>query len=67
MLTTLVGLVIAGVIAVAVIGVIMSIIGLTGFLLFKVLPLVAIGYVAVKLLRPKHKRLSAEDRKWLES
>jgi len=71
MLTTILTFLLVGVVAVAVLGVVLSVIGvaigLAGFLLFKVLPLVAIGYVAVRLLAPKQKRLSAEDRKWLDS
>jgi len=67
MLTTLLGLILAGIIIVAVVGVVLSVVGLVGFLLFKVLPLVAIGYLAVRLLKPKRKQLSAEDRRWLES
>jgi len=71
MLTTLLTFLLLGVVAVAVLGVVLSVIGvaigLAGLLIFKVLPLVAIGYVAVRLLAPKQKRLSAEDRKWLDS
>jgi hypothetical protein len=59
-----------GIVVVAVLGVVLSVIGvaigLATFLLFKVLPLVAIGYVVMRLIAPKQKRLSAEDRKWLE-
>ena len=64
-----------GFVAVLVIGVVLSVIGavfglaigLAGFLLFKVAPLVLIGYVLVRLLTPKRKQLSDSDRKWLES
>jgi uncharacterized membrane protein len=63
-----------GFVAVLVIGVVLSVIGavfglaigLAGFLLFKVAPLVLIGYVLVRLLTPKRKQLSDSDRKWLE-
>jgi hypothetical protein len=70
MLATLLTFFVVGIVAVAVLGVVLSVIGvaigLASFLIFKVLPLVAIGYVAVRLLAPKQKRLSAEDRKWLD-
>jgi len=75
MLTTLLTFLLLGVVAIAVIGVVLAVVGtvlglamgLAGFLLFKVLPLVAIGYVVIRLLAPKQKRLSDADRKWLES
>ncbi|HSJ15484.1 MAG TPA: hypothetical protein VK939_13765 [Longimicrobiales bacterium] len=71
MLSTLLTFFIVGIVAVLVLGVVLSVIGLAlglaGFLLFKVLPLVAIGYVVLRLLAPRQKQLSAEDRKWLES
>ena len=71
MISTLLTFLVVGIVAVLVLGVALSVIGaalgLAGFLLFKVLPLVAIGYVVVRLLAPRHKQLSAEDRKWLES
>jgi hypothetical protein len=41
--------------------------GLAGFLLFKVLPIVLIGYLIVRFLAPKQKRLNAADREWLET
>jgi hypothetical protein len=71
MLSSLLTFLIVGFIAVLVIGVVLSLIGLAvglaGFLLFKVAPLVLIGYVAVRLLRPRTRRISEADRKWLES
>ena len=43
-------------------------IGLGFFLLFKVLPLMLVGYVVMRLVAPKStKQLSEADRKWLES
>lgn len=41
--------------------------GLVGFLLFKVAPVVLVGYLLVRFLAPRTHRLSAADRKWLES
>jgi uncharacterized membrane protein len=42
------------------------VLGLAVGLLFKVLPILLIGYVVVRLLAPRQKKLSAEDRAWLE-
>lgn len=72
MISTLLTFLVVGVVAVAVLGVVLSVVGmvfgLAGLLLFKVLPLVAVGYVIMRLLAPRRpKELSAEDRKWLES
>lgn len=67
LLVGLVALVALGV-GLAVVGALLGIaIGLASFLLFKVAPVVLIGYVVVRLLRPRRKQISAEDRKWLES
>lgn len=41
--------------------------GLLGFLLFKVAPVLLIGYLLIRFLAPRSKRLSAADREWLES
>ncbi len=63
----LVTLVVASVVL-AVLGVVFSVaLSLAGFLLFKVAPILLIGYLVVRFLAPKHKRLSAADRRWLES
>lgn len=75
MLTSLLTLFVVGLVALVAVGVVLSIIGavlgvafgLAGFLLFKVAPVVLIGYVVMRFLAPKQKRLSAEDRRWLES
>jgi hypothetical protein len=40
---------------------------LVGFLLFKVAPLVLVGYLLVRFLAPRSRRLTAADREWLES
>jgi hypothetical protein len=40
---------------------------LVGFLLFKVAPLILVGYLLVRFLAPRRSRLSAADREWLES
>ncbi|MEX1183003.1 MAG: hypothetical protein WEF86_07185 [Gemmatimonadota bacterium] len=44
-----------------------ALVGVAFTLLFKVAPILLVGYVVLRLLAPKQKRLSAEDRKWLES
>ncbi len=71
MISSLLTFLLIGFLAIVVLGVAMSVIGLAvglaTFLLFKVAPLVAIGWLAVKLLSPKRKQISSEDRKWLES
>jgi hypothetical protein len=36
-------------------------------LIFKVAPLLLVGYLVIRFLAPKPKRLSAQDREWLES
>lgn len=60
-------LIVAGV-ALSVVGAVFGLaFGLAGFLLFKVAPIVLVGYLVVRLLSPKRKRLSADDQRWLES
>lgn len=41
--------------------------GLAKFLLFTVAPVVLIGYVVMRFLAPRTRRLSKADREWLES
>lgn len=75
MLTSLLTLFVVGLVALVAVGVVLSVIGavlgiafgLAGFLLFKVAPVLFVGYVVMRFLSPKQKRLSAEDRRWLES
>ena len=71
-LLTLLALGIAAMVAFGVIFVLFGVVfslafGVVGFLLFKVAPIVLVGYVVMRFLTPKHKRLSVEDRRWLES
>jgi len=64
----LITLIAAGVVL-SVLGAVFSLtLGLASFLLFKVAPVMFIGWVVLKLLdrARRGKRLSAEDRKWLE-
>ena len=67
MISTLLTLFIVGIAALVVLSVIGAVLGLAVGLLFKVLPVLLIGWVVVRLLAPKQKKLSAEDRAWLES
>lgn len=66
MISTLLTLFIVGIVALMVLSVVFAVLGLAVGLLFKVLPILLIGYVVVRLLAPRQKRLSAEDRAWLE-
>lgn len=75
MISSLLTFLVVGLIALVVISIVLSIVGavfglffgLAGFLLFKVAPVVLLGYVLVRLLAPRRSRLSAADREWLES
>lgn len=54
-------------IALAVVGTVFGLaLGLAKFLLFTVGPILLVGYVVVRLLAPKSKRLSPAEREWLE-
>lgn len=63
-----------GFVAIMVLGVVLSVVGavfglalgVASVLLFKIAPLVLVGYVVVRLLNPRKKRISEADRKWLE-
>lgn len=64
----LVTLIAAGVVL-SIVGTIFSLtFGLASFLLFKVAPIMFVGWVVLKLIdrASGKRRLSAEDRKWLE-
>lgn len=75
MIASLLTFFIVGLIALVVISIVLSIIGaifglffgLAGFLLFKVAPVLLVGYLIVRFLAPRRSRLSAADRRWLES
>ena len=67
-LVGLIALVVAGIVL-AVVGTVFSLtLGLAGFLLFKVAPILLIGWVMMKLIEKKRGggELSEADRKWLE-
>lgn len=64
----LVTLVVAG-IALTILGTVLSIgVGLASFLLFKIAPLLLVGWVVMKVIEKKRGggALSAADRRWLE-
>jgi hypothetical protein len=63
----IVTLIVAGVVL-SIVGAVFSIaVGLASILLFKVAPVLLIGYFVVKMIeKKKHGSLSAEDRRWLE-
>lgn len=64
----LVVLVVASIVL-AIVGAVFSIaLGLAGFLLFKVAPILLVGYLVVRFLAPsKRRRLTREEKEWLES
>lgn len=75
MVSSLLTFFVVGLLSLVAIGVVLAIVGavfglalgLAGFLLFKVAPVVLIGYLVLRLLKPRRTRLSAADREWLES
>lgn len=75
MLGSLLTFFIVGILALVGIAILVALVGavfglafsLVGFLLFKVAPILLVGYVLVRFLAPRSRRLSAADRKWLES
>ncbi|CAN5625545.1 hypothetical protein BH23GEM10_BH23GEM10_09980 [soil metagenome] len=71
MISSLLTMLIVGFVALVAIGVVLAIVGamvgLAFTLLFKVAPILLVGYVVIRMLTPKRKQLSAADREWLES
>lgn len=70
-MSSLLTFLLVGLVALVVVGVALSVIGaalgLAMFLLFKVAPIVLVGYVVLRLIKPKRKQISDADRRWLES
>ncbi len=62
MMSSLLTLVVIGVVAL----IVLSVVGAAVGLMVKLLPLLLIGYVAYRLLNPKPRQISDSDRKWLE-
>ncbi len=55
-------------IAFALLGVVLGLaLGLAKFLLFTIGPILLVGYVVMRLLAPRNRRLTRAERKWLES
>jgi hypothetical protein len=71
MISTLLTVLLIGIVALVTLSVVGAVLGLAfgliAFLLFKVAPIMLVGYVVLRLIKPKPKQLSAEDRRWLES
>jgi archaellum biogenesis protein FlaJ (TadC family) len=71
MISTLLTLLVLGVLGMIVLSVVLSIfgmaVGLASFLLFKVAPILLVGYIVMRIVSPKRKRISSEDRRWLDS
>lgn len=75
MIGTLLTLFVIGLATLLVVGVLLAVagtvfsigFGLASFLLFKVAPIVLVGYVVLRLIAPRKPReLSEADRKWLK-
>jgi len=67
LLVGLVALVALGVVLAIVGAVFSAVLGLAGFVLFKVVPVVLLGYLIVRFLAPREKRLERMERKLLET
>lgn len=79
MLSALLTLLLLGIAGLVVVTVLMTIVGIifsiafgvVGFLLFKVAPVLLIGYCVLKLIErrkgPRRSQLSAADQRWLDS
>jgi hypothetical protein len=67
MISALLTLFIVGIVSLMVLSVVFAVVGIAVGLLFKIIPVLLVGYVVLRLIGPKRRQLSAEDRKWLES
>ena len=77
MISTLLTFLAVGIVSLVVVWIVLSVVGtllgltlgIAGFLLFKVGPIMLLGWVVLKLVSKVRKRgtLSASDRRWLES
>jgi hypothetical protein len=71
MISTLLTLFLVGIASIIVISIVLSlmgaVVGLAFVLLFKVLPILIIGYLVLRFLVPKKKAASAEDEEWLRN
>lgn len=77
MLGTLITLFVLGILGIVAVSVVFALVGvafsmvfgLVGFLLFKVAPVVLVGWVVLKLVgrSRRHRQISPADQKWLDS
>jgi hypothetical protein len=71
MISTLLTFLVVGFVALVVIGIVLSLVGamvgLAFTLLFKVAPILLVGYLVIRFLVPKPKQLAPEDKEWLDS
>jgi hypothetical protein len=71
MISSLLTLFIVGLVSIILLGIVLSLlgtlVGLAFFLLFKVAPILIIGYLVIRFLSPKKKSMSTEDEEWLKS
>lgn len=73
MLSTLLTILVVGLVAVVALGLVLAVVGalfsaalsLAGFLLFKVAPIVLLGWLIVRFLEPRHRRLARAERRRL--
>jgi Na+-transporting methylmalonyl-CoA/oxaloacetate decarboxylase gamma subunit len=70
MISSLLTIFIVGIVSIILLGIVLSLlgtmIGLAFFLLFKVAPILIIGYLVIRFLVPK-KKASPEDEEWLKT
>jgi len=70
MLSTLLALFLIGIAALFVLSILGAVLGaafgLIGFLLFKILPILIVGYIVLRLIAPK-KKMSKADEEWLNT
>lgn len=77
MISTLLTFLAVGIVSLVVVWIVLSVVGsllgltlgIAGFLLFKVAPLMLVGWVVLKIVSKvrRYGALSASDRRWLES
>lgn len=67
MISTLLTLLIVGIVALMVLSIVGAVLGLAIGLLFKLLPILIVGYIVMRFLAPREKKISAADKQWLES
>jgi Flp pilus assembly protein TadB len=71
MISSLLTLFLVGIVAIVVISIVLSllgaVVGLAFLLLFKVLPVLIIGYLVLRFLVPKKKAPAPDDEEWLRS